>query len=101
MLVERRCQATSFAFFMEPLIQKSVQRYEDAVAAFDRGDFIRSGAPYLESTAHFQLAGGANSLVAASVYIALAGLRQQTDDLDGTQNATCKADSILAFLAGN
>ena len=84
---------------MATLIQKAVQKYEDAEAALDRGDFARSDALHLESIALFQKASGRHSLDAASVYTSLAGLRQQTGDLDGALNAANEAESIVADLS--
>src|SRR5215216_5407660 len=86
---------------MEPLIQQAVQVYEDANVALERGDFARSDALHLECIALFQQAGGPNSLDAASVYTALADLRQNSGDLDGALDAASQANSILVVLCGD
>ena len=86
---------------MEHLIQQAVQLYEDASAALERGDFARSDALHLECIALFQQARGPNSLDAASVFTALADLRQKMGDLAGALNAATEADSILAVLIGD
>ncbi len=83
---------------METLIQQAVQLYENASAALERGDFTCSDALHLECIALFQQADGPLSLNAASVYTALADLRQQVGDLDGALHAASQADSILAAI---
>jgi hypothetical protein len=69
--------------WLETLIQQAVQLYENASGALEQGDFARSEALHLECIALFQQASGPNSLDAASVYTALADLRQQVGNLDG------------------
>ena len=66
---------------METLIQHAVMLYERAGAALERGEFVLSETLHLECIAPFQQAEGPHSLNAASVYTALADLRQRMGEL--------------------
>jgi len=80
---------------METLIQHAVMLYERAGAALERGEFVLSETLHLECIALFQQAEGPHSLNAASVYTALADLRQRMGDLQSALQAASEADSIL------